>query len=432
MYIAIGEEEYHVITNLSFAPSADLAGTSIPIDEFQADIHTDDDYSEWRAAALYDDNDTLFAGGYQIIYAEKQDIGIVRIRARSDVALLDRFTLPAVYYNGADIEEVLDETIVNADDTIPGLYAPWPYTLDNSLKNKTITGFCPEQTARDRLLWIVFVIGGYIKTSFNSHIHILPIDTTATMVPKGDTYWKPTVSYKDAVTAIKVKSYSFTRGEPSSTDKWVTDGTYDYIVTEQENTLSNPDTPTGTLVNVKEINGVYLVNSSNVSGILTFLAQWYFNRQEVNADIINNAAYAPGDKIQLHVDDETMVSGFIDRETFAFGQQAKATIHLAASEDVETANLTIFYKYGDMQLDRKEYLMPVGYSYCITNPYIDFAMNGHWYVFYPEAEAATGTITSGTNESTQTYDVALDLHEGILHVISVDSVTDNDGIEVIT
>lgn len=431
MYISIGEEEYHVITNLSFAPSADLAGTSIPIDEFQADIHTDDDYSEWRAAALYDDNDNLWAGGYQIIYAEKQDIGIVRIRARSDVALLDRFTLPAVYYNGATAKAVLDETIVNASPTTPGLYAPWPYTLDNSLKNKTITGFCPEQTARDRLLWICFVIGGYVKTSFDTYINILPIDTTATMIPKGDTYMKPTVTYKDIVTAIKVKSYSFTRGEPSNTDTWVTDGTYDYIVTEQVNTLANPDAPTGTLINEVEINGVYLVNSSNVSAILTLLAQWYFNTQQVEADVINNASYAPGDKVHLYVDDETMVSGFIDRETFAFGMQAKASIHLAAAEDIETATLIITYKYGDIQIDQKTYLLPVGYTYSITNPYIDLVMNNHRYVFYPEAAAATGTISSGTNTSTQTYQVALDLYESILHVISVDSATNDSGIVVI-
>lgn len=432
MYVKIDDVEYTELKNLSFAPSADLAGTSIPINEFQVDIYTDDDFTLGSVANLYDDNDNLWAH-YWIVYVNRINPYAVQIRAQSDISLLDNITLDPVYYNGTNVESVLDETIINASDSAPGLWAPWPYTIDNSLKSKTITGFCPQQKARDRLLWICLVIGAYIKGSFNNEIEILPIDNSAELIPMADTYWRPKVTTKETVTKINVKSYAFTQGTPQSTDKWVTDGTNYYIVTEQENGLANQSAPIGTLDKEITVDGVYLVNSANVSTVLATLAQWYFNSTQIEADVINNAAYAPGDRVTLYTDEEHIKSGYITDAVFAFGLQSKSTLTLAGTGTVEAANLIITYEYDGMQLDQKTYLLPVGMTYTITNPYIDMTMNGHRYIFRPLAAAATGTIASGANTSTQSYAAALDLHEGALHVISVDAVTvDSNDIGVIT
>jgi hypothetical protein len=192
--------------------------------------------------------------------------------------------------------------------------------------------------------------------------------------------------------------------------------------------LQNPDAPGAAPENVVTIEGVYLVNDNNVSGILTHLSQWYFKRMEVELDAIDNAAYIPGDKVVVCVDESSMVSGFINSADFAFGLQSKARLHLTAAENRETGNLMIVYMYDDTQLDCRNYLFPVGYSYEILNPYPDITMNAHRYIFRPENEKATGTIVAGENTNTQDCLVALDWYEGILEVISVDGLDNNEGV----
>lgn len=411
---------YTEIVNPSFDPSADLAGTSIPINEFQVDIHTTDAIAIGGMAELYDDLDNLWAQ-YWIVYAEHIDRRTLRLRAQSEIGILDRITLSATYYNGASITSVLDDTIVWS--TL-GSAIPMSYSLDSSFANETITGFCPNQTARERLLWVTFTIGAYVKTFFNRGIEILPVDNTEAMIPIGDTYWKPTISYSEWVTAIRGHAYSFTIGTPSTTDTYVEDWIGNiYIVTETTITIQNQDVPEAAPENIVDIEGLYLLNDDNISGVLTRLTAWYFNRAEVDFDAINNGAYIPGDKVLVHTDEESMVSGYIDKASFAFGLQAKAKMHLTGVEDVEAAKLTILCKYDGKQIGKKIYTFPVGYAYSVDMPYIDMTMNGHRYIFRPTTATVTGTMASGGTTVTVDYAVALDLHEGILHVISVDEIT---------
>jgi len=415
---------YTEITGLSYAPSADLAGASIPINEFQVDIHTDDTIEIGGYAELYDDLDNLWAQ-YWIVYAEHIDQQTLRLRAQSDIGILDKVELLAVYVENASVTSVLDDTILWS--TI-GSVVPMTYSLDSSLASATITGFFPHQTARERLMWIAFTIGGYVKTHFNRTIEILPIDDTVTAIPIGDTYWKPSITYNSWVTAIRGHAYSFTLGTPSTTEKYVEDWIGNtYIVTETTVTIQNQNAPEAAPENVVDIGGLYLLNSNNISGVLTRLTAWYFNRTELDFDAINNGAYIPGDKVLVHIDDQNMVSGYINSATFAFGLQAKATMHLTGVLAVETGNLIILYKWDGKQIGKKMYSFPVGYAYSITNPYIDKSMNRHRYIFRPLNENATGTIAAGKNTNTQNCNVALDLFEKVLHVISVDSVTVESG-----
>lgn len=411
---------YTEIVNPSFDPSADLAGASLPINEFQADIHTTDTIEIGGMAELYDDMDNLWAQ-YWIVYAEHIDRRTLRLRAQSEIGILDRITLSATYYDGAGITSVLDDTIVWS--TL-GSTIPMSYSLDSSFSSETITGFCPQQTARERLLWVAFTIGAYVKTFFNRGIEILPVDDTETMIPMGDTYWKPTISYNEWVTAIRGYAYSFEIGTPSTTDEYVQDWIGNtYIVTKTPVTIQNQNAPEAAPENIVEIEGLYLLNDDNISDVLIRLSAWYFNRAEVDFEAINNGAYIPGDKVIVSIDAENMVSGYIDSATFAFGLQAKARMHLTGVADVEAGNLKILYVYDGKQIGKKAYMFPIGYSYSIKNPYIDLTMNQHRYIFRPLNENATGTIAGKNNTNTQNCDVALDLYKGILHVISVDDVS---------
>lgn len=411
---------YTEVTNLSYAPSADLAGASIPINEFQIDIHTDDTIAIGTYAELYDDLDNLWAQ-YWIVYAEHIDLTTLRVRAQSEIGILDKITLSAEYYEDASVTSVLNDTILWS--TI-GSVVPMSYSLDSSFSNETITGFFPRQTARERLMWIAFTIGGYVKTFFNQTIEILPVDNTVTAIPMGDTYWKPSITYNAWVTAIRGYAYTFTLGTPSTTDTYVTDWIGNtYIVTETVITIQNQNAPEAAPENVVEIKGLYILNPDNISSVLTRLAQWYFDRTEVDFDAINNGTYMPGDRVSVHTDDEKIVTGYITTATFAFGLQAKAKMHLTGVADIPAGRLKVVYKYNGTTIGKKVYSLPVGYTYSITNPYIDKTMNKHRYIFRPLAESITGTMTAGTTTVTQNYAVALDLYKNELHIISVDGIT---------
>lgn len=431
MYIRIDQTDYAKHRNLSFAPQTDFTGNTVPINEFSIEIITTDTIAYGQYAYLYDDLNNLWAK-YWIVYAERTGADAVLVRARSDISLLDGVTLPAVMYSGAAIVDVLDDTMVR-QSSASGIVAAIDYTLDSSFDSVTITGFCPEQTARERLQWVCFVIGAYVKSFFNDEIEILPIDGTTTLVPVDRTFFKPTVNYSDYVTGIKVIGYTFTQGTPGVTDEYVTDGTDYYIVTKQEYTLANSAAPSGAVDNIVTIVGVYLVNSGNVSGILTHLSGLYFKRTEIQADVIDNAEYIPGDKLTVYADVDTMFTGYARLCEFAFGKQAKAKITLTAGESMDGAKLTVTYMYGDMNIGRAEYFLPVGYAYSITNPYVDWSMNGHRYIFRPTTAAVSGTMTSSGATATVNYAVALDETEEILQIVSVDSVTvDSNGVAVIT
>lgn len=428
MKVTINETTYTRLKNLSFAPETELTGQKLPINDVQLDILTEDgvDISIGDYAELYDDLDNLWAR-YWIAYAERIDANTVRVRAQSALALLDRQTMPAAMYESEPVVYIFQDlfTALGSDT----------WGMDEDFNEVEISGYAPEQTARERLQWLCFVIGAYVRTYFTDRVWVRKLDDTETLVPIDKTFWKPTVTFDDWVTAIKVKAYSYTQGTPQTTDKWVeVQNTY-YIQSEQEFTLQNPAAPQAAPENVITVDNLTLVNASNVSGIMTHLSKYYFKRTSVELDVINNASYMPGDKLTVYADENTLYTGFAESCAFSFGVQARATIRLTAADSAEGANLIITYLWDDVQIGRNEYTFPVGYNYSIQNPYIDWTMDQHRYIFRPLNAAAEGTIVEGDNEDEEPCAVALDLCKKVLHIISVDEVTeetDSSGDDTIT
>ena len=421
--------DYTAIRNLSFAPQADLIAQSLPVNEFTVDIITTDEVSLGETAELYDDLDHLFAS-YWITYAERQDARTLRITAKSLFTLMEQAgNLPAEMWTNKSAGDAILECV-----QAPGSrFGAANISIDSSFSNSTLTGFVQEQNARERLLWILYAIGGWAKTAFNSVIEILPIDSTDTLIPFDRTFRKPQVNFLDWVTSIKAKSYSFTQGTPQTTDEYVTDKNgVTYIFTSTEVELTNNSAPAAAPENVIKLEDVYLVNSSNVSAILTRMSTRYFKRVEVEADAINNADYAPGDKVTVYADENTLYSGYIEQADFAFGVQARSKLKLTACDNVAGAKLTILCEYDGTQIGKSEYFLPVGYAYSIQMLFIDWTMGGHRYIFRPTQAAVTGTMTAQSATVTVQYEVALDLHKGVLAVYNVDDITTKteDGLTV--
>ena len=431
MYLVVDEVEFSSLKNLSFSPQTDLTGSSIPINTFSVDVVTDQSISVGDYALLKDDLDNLWAK-YIVTSAEKIDPETLRVECKSMLYLCEGYKLDAVMYNGASLASVLDFTLVVPTEA-QGITITLDYTLDSSFSGQTITGYCPEQTPRERLVWICFCIGAYVKTYFNEQIEILPIPIAETSVPLEKTYWRPSLTYRDYVTSIKVKYYSFAAGTPATTDKYVTVGETHYIVTESAITLVNADAPSGLPKNELTVEGVYLIHQNNVNAILNFLARWHFKRQTIDAEVIDNAEFMPGQKLNVFTDPETIMSGYVDNASFSFGKQAKARLHLIATVSVDSSKLTILYKWDTIQIGKATYSFPEGFVYSITNPYIDMTMDGHRYIFRPINAACTGTMGADDETKTEQETPALNLYNKVLHIISVDSFTadaSQDGITI--
>lgn len=413
---------FKALRGLTFAPEAGILGQSAAVNEFTADIITDADIDAGVYMRLRDDLENLWAQ-YWLTSARRVDGETVHVVGQSDLMLLDRPTLPATYYSGETVENLVDEIFRSIGYNQPSSY----YTLDPAIAARTLTGFCPQQTARERLQWVVFAAGAYIKSCFCDDLQILPVPDaggTATLIPRDKVFWKPRITEGDYVTAVTVKAYRFTRAEPQSGEQYVTDsGGVTYVYTAEDITVENPNLqPAQFPLNVVSAQDVMLMDTARASAVVSDLARYYFKRTRVEADVIDNGEYYPGMLVTLPVGDDAMYTGYITACSFRYGVQARATLTIAAAERVPCANLTVTALCGEETIGVRLYTFPVGYAYSMTNDYIDLTRDGARRVFRPLTETVSGTMPGTSVVKSVQYAVALRLAGGILEIISVDAV----------
>ena len=427
MYITINGTDYDRIRALSFAPEMDPAGMTLPISGFEADIFTSDVAEAGQYAQLRDDLGRLWAK-YYITRAVRVDADILRIRAESPLALIARDVLPAAFYNATPIADVLVDVFRNTGSGL-GAYI---YELDQAFSGAVITGYAPRQSARERLLWACFAIGAQVTSSFDDKIGIVPADAGNALIPMRDTFWRPAASEGDCVTAIRAFAYSFVPGTPASTDEWVQDGFgATYIVTARAFELLNPNAPSDAPENVISLEGLYFLNENNVTAAMSRLADWRFNSRELTLECVDNADYRPGMRVTACDGQDGMMTGVIRRAAFRFGVQARARLSLAGASAVASAALVIRCLFEGIQVGRSEFRFPVGYEYAVANPYIDTEMNGHRYILRPLDAVCAGSMPQGGVTVDVSFDAALDLCGGALHVISVDGAEESNNTGVI-
>lgn len=426
MIIRIGNTDYDKIKNIDFCPETDVIGKSIPINRFTVDVCTDDAIEPNTLVYLLDASSNVWAY-YWITDAYYIDKGWKRVIAQSTMMLLDRVTMPAKMYDGTDaFNDVISEIFQSIQTMFPSMTV---VSVDASLASTVISGYAPEQKARDRLLWVLFCARAYVKSFFNSYTEILPVDTTETIVPADKTFWKPEVKANDYVTEIKMRAYTYTltTQDPARTDKFVKIGNDVYIETAQDFSLQNPSIPVTVAENVVNLQKVTLVNTSNVNTILADLASYYFNRYSVSAEFVNNGEFLPGEKVIVS-NTENLFSGYIKSAKFTFGHNAKSAVEMQATNPIEADTLTIECVYSSTVLAQFDYLLPTGYAFSIENPYLDLYNDDVRTIYRPQNEYATGTVASGGTTIQEPYEVAIEAENGIVHIIIVESVSESDEI----
>ena len=425
MYIQVmrfdGEEytftDYTTIRNISFTPEVDLTGTSTPANEFALDVVTTDEIVVGDYVTLIDDLENEWAA-YRVDSAVPVAPDVTHIVARSKVARLDAVDMEAVMCEAEPLTDILDE-----------IFGVNGYSLDSRLANATVTGFLPEQTARERLTWVCFSVGAYVKMAFldtGTTVRIEMIDDTTTMIPLEKTFWRPTIKGQDIVTGVKVTAFTFT--EASSQAEWEDDDSsyrfpMPWVASEQEMSLTNPDAPSYAPENIVEVSEMYLINATNASAILSRMAAYYFKSRTVQLDCINNREYLPGQKVIAYTAEDALVTGFIRSANFSFGVQARSTLEIVAADVVEGAKLTVNYMYQGGKIGSASYFLPVGYAFSIQNPYIDRTLQGRRTIYRPLTASATGTIVSGGTTVNVSYEIALDAYKDVLSVYAVDDIT---------
>ena len=416
MYVNINNKNYTRLFDLSFDPQADITGAEIVINQFVVTIKTDDTINVGDTACLYDDLDNLWAK-YRITDADRYDEFSCKVVAKSPVLLLDRKKLPAKMYSSMSVASAVAEVMGDI-----------PYTIDPSITG-SVSGFAPEQSARERLQWICFCLGAYVKSFFNDKLQILDVGEDVVAIPLSKTFWKPSISYADYVSAIKVRTYAYRQGTPETTDKYVTpdDSTY-YIETTQDVTISNPNVPAAVPENVIEFTDVKLVNSTNVSEIASRLSTNYFMRMEIDADVVNNAEFIPAEKYALNYDGTHLIEGYMKSADFSFGVQARSRIKLGQARAIDAVTAIIRYLWDAVVILRQVFYLPKNYGVTFETKWIEWQNEGHRYIFIP----ATDSISGSTGESGVTLDVqnsvALDMYNGNLLVVSVDEVSSSGGV----
>lgn len=414
MFIEYNNKNYYRIRNLTFAPQVDINGNELAINDFKAEIITDDDIKIGKYATLYDDDYTLWAS-YRVTDAQRLSPSVMTIKCQSDILVLDRKYLPAMMCVNESAKDIIESCFSTFD---------LGCTIDESLPDVSINGYLPKQTARQRLQWVCFVMGAYVQSFFCADCNIKKIDTTTTQMPDSKVFYRPKLTYKDYVTAVTATAYSYTQGTPGTTDEYVKIGNTTYIQTSQTASLTNSNVPSGTPDNIIDLSGITIVNENNISSILSRLAAEHFNREQLSADILDGGEVIPADKISIFDGVEDVITGYVKSAQFTFGKASKASIVLTQTTTEKAVKVVLTYKWSGVKIETQTFRFPKNTDFVLENEYVDKTEAAMRRVYLPLTQTTTGnTGNRDVTNKTVNCDVALEYEDNILQVLSVDSAS---------
>lgn len=422
---------YTALKNIRFVAETDVMSGEAPIGQLSVEAKTTTDelqISDW--ITLTDDGDNVWCK-YWVTDINRINAEYIQIEASSMLVVLDRLEMDPEFY---DDGEGMDIAILAAVAEATQKYGTIIYIDPEFVNNPRhmVYGYFPKQSAKERLHTICFACGAYIKTFFTDVIEVLPVPSTATLIPANKTFYRPTLEYDDLVTELSITAFSFAQGTPSTTDEYVDDANGDhYIVTRQEFKVTNPHIPARCLENPAKVE-LMCITSDNVTDVLTQLSAYLFSRVRVKADVLDAGEYLPGGKYTINTGVD-FATGWMKSADFTFGHGSKATVEIGSSEEVEGAELVIYdVNQQDEDIGERHYTLPVGYAYQIQNKYLDVTIHKHRYIYYPEDEYISGTLPSGGDTKFEYYNVALDNYKKRLSILNVDecNITESVVLEI--
>lgn len=487
MYVMFGNGlKCEGIRNLSFGVEADLYGESLPINMISMDAIADD-VAVGMSAVVRDDVNVIWFFGW-VTYSEEVDSEFKHIEISSPLKGLDEHTLKqrmVLESDGKKFGELVDELIYGCisdwmpDETTFSIELPWSIIAPENIRNRVVYGYFPEQSARERLLWYCTSVGVYVRDYFpNSYfcIAFVPYDytpneydifyqymkTNVAFVDSSRVFWKPTISFMNYVTAVEVKYYTYrlaTDGisrldeyvdilkegiDPDTANPNNPENFDTYIQYSNTFRLDNPNIPPKTPENVVTVDQMTCVNGNNVNQIAIRLAMYYFNRNEVNMDLVNNGDVLAGMILMAPIDSERYAVGHVRSTDFSTGVQSRTSITISGAKILDGSdfydpwNIFAGFDVGKVQIrylwngevieEGHRFALPIGQPYTVDNPYIKYIEkdNGRTWILRPESEKYSGVTEAGFHVIDVNMYEALDWLDGSLRIVSVDkSYIDN-------
>ena len=453
VYIKNGDTEYRDIKSISFAPELDPKIETLPICQFEADIVTDVPPEDFTGdfVDLHEDmgygetaTNTLLAGMYEVYEAEQVGRGVVRVKARSLVGWLEKRTLNAEYFQSVPLRTFIGRLFTDLPmndgeptwhETDDGL----PFDIDSTPYYRDVTGFCPVQTARERLQWIAQALMLYVvqygaRSDVGLYITKSPDylidwrDRKSKIALPENTYRKPIIKRVSGYNAATLYYYGpFSNSEIKAEDWTSSTLRREWDLTEEKWIdvpiyykfgSSSFNDGTGTLGSVVEIKDNTLFYHTD-KNYLNYSAAPYFRKYEAEVEILQikedgeNDTYAwPGDLVRFYADPDTIYEGIVKSATFAFGALTKTRLVISTDYvPVEVSYVQLVFRFGvdETGFARRRYTLPTGYTtyhdIYITNPPCYYMKDGKVEIIKPKAQR-TRLSNSGATGTTATQYVS--------------------------
>lgn len=386
---------YTALKAVSFAPEVDLTGQTLPLNAFTVDVETEDTINTAQFARLYDDRDNLWAR-YWVTKAERKSLRLITVQAQTPLIWLDRTRMPPAYFTGAPLSGEIDRCF----DGVASVVGPMSgyCVIDSSLANLPVYGWCPAQSARERLQSLLMAHSAYIKDWNDMLMRVLPSpdlynrEGWGTLLDMNTVFWRPQVNNTDKPSHLSLEYYSVAPGSPDPSDPNQSsvqdDSGSTYTVTKNSTGIT-----IGGVGNDINISGNMLVTYEIAQALLYQLDGVYSSPIVAEAEIINNGDIWPGDFVSIPADEEgkRLCTGWVNAVDFSFGVQARSRLKLEAPRLYDAARVILQWTCDGEIVHQDHRIFPPNYDYDIELSDTEVLGNGHLYTYSPVELDIQGT-----------------------------------------
>ena len=306
------------IKNINLQQDCGIVNEVLPIDVLTVEVLA-------TSITLYNNWVELSVDGalwcvYWLTDLRKTGTNTYKIVAKSPIVLLDTAIVAATMFASDNAYTYLNSLLTT--------YLPL-VSIDSSLSSVTLSGYAPQQTARERLQWVLLSLPTMYRarTSFIRGIIIEQNTYTGLSIPASHVYLAPTLTDEQVVTNFKTIYHSYTPiPSPSGYTDVVQVGTNYYAHTANPYSLSSslPEASYATY-NEYGISDNTIINPSNVGAVASVLSTWYFNYTSTwRGRYLWSAGKPVGTACILPVTTTTTVIGYLKSAKYIFGSQGIA------------------------------------------------------------------------------------------------------------
>ncbi len=431
--------EYTVFSDLEFAPEISLLSDTIPINNFSVNLkkNASDSFQYGDHIALANDSGVIYAN-YYVCEFKDIDENFIYIKANDCFYYLDAETMPATYLNNVDFKTYL-RSITNFTFSIP---------VDDTYPN--ITGYCPEQTKRERIQYVCFVVGAFIQTcmmeetlpGFSTDMYVKKVATTFNAdikhIRQSDVFYEPSIGGQDVYTYITCTDFRVWQvgaGVIDVLDEYVEvteAGTTSYYMVLRNNlTYNRPNPITGLNPKAIDIEDNYLINDVTnfwTDVMLRVVLYYYFNGLTVEASVRNPETYKLGDYVSLYIGDrgsnDEMIEGYVISQDFSFSESGDHTakIKVWVTNKSTPRKLIVSRNYTDeygisRYIDHDEYMLMAGDEVNIPLDYIDTVDDeGVRRIFQPNSSSALVIMPDFDYTVYLEYNICMEIKDGVVYI----------------